>query len=122
MAGTMFLEKVKSEGLAHLSYILGHGHQTAVIDPRRDCQIYVDIAHRNGARVTHIFETHRNEDYVIGSRDLARRTGARIFHGKNLDFAYDQPVSEGDSFDLGDIRLQILETPGHTFESISLGR
>jgi hydroxyacylglutathione hydrolase len=116
----MFLEKVKSEGLAHLSYILGHGHQAAVIDPRRDCQIYVDIAHRNGARITHIFETHRNEDFVIGSRDLSRRTDARIFHGKNLDFAYGQPVSEGDSFDLGDIRLQILETPGHTFESISL--
>lgn len=120
MAGTMFLEKVKSESLAHLSYILGHGGEAAVIDPRRDCEIYVDIAHRNGARITHIFETHRNEDYVIGSRDLARRTGAEIYHGKNLAFAYGNPVSEGDTFDVGDIRLTILETPGHTFESISI--
>ncbi|MGA6926625.1 MAG: MBL fold metallo-hydrolase [Desulfosarcina sp.] len=117
---TMFLEKVKSEGLAHLSYILGHQGQAAVIDPRRDCQIYIDIAHRHGARITHIFETHRNEDYVVGSTDLARRTGAEIYHGKNLDFAYGKPVSEGDSFELGHIKLSILETPGHTFESISL--
>ena len=117
---TMFLEKVKSEGLAHLSYILGHEGQAAVIDPRRDWQAYVDIAHRHGARITHIFETHRNEDYVVGSSDLARRTGAAVYHGKNLDFKYGQPVSEGDSFCLGKIKLTVLETPGHTFESISL--
>jgi len=120
MASTMFLEKVKSEGLAHLSYILGHNGRAAVIDPRRDWQVYLDIARANSARITHIFETHRNEDYVIGSRDLARRTGARIHHGKNIDFAYGNPVSEGDTFDIGDIRLKILETPGHTFESISI--
>lgn len=117
---TMFLEKVKSEGLAHLSYVLGHDGQAAVIDPRRDCQTYLDIAYQHGARITHIFETHRNEDYVVGSTDLARRTGATVYHGKNLDFAYGDPVSEGDRFELGDMRLSILETPGHTFESISI--
>jgi hydroxyacylglutathione hydrolase len=120
MAGTMFLEKIKSESLAHLSYIIGHGGQAAVIDPRRDCEVYVEIAHQNGAKITHIFETHRNEDYVIGSSDLARRTGAEIFHGKNLNFAYGNPVAEGDTFEFGDVRLKILETPGHTFESISI--
>jgi len=120
MAGTMFLEKIKSESLAHLSYIVGHGGRAAVIDPRRDCEIYVTIAHQNGSKITHIFETHRNEDYVIGSSDLARRTGAEIFHGKNLNFAYGNPVVEGDAFDFGDVRLKILETPGHTFESISI--
>ena len=116
----MFLEKVKSEGLAHLSYILGHQGQAAVIDPRRDFQVYIDIARKNEAKITHIFETHRNEDYVVGSLDLARRTGAAIYHGKALDFTYGNPVSEGDTFDLGNIRLSVLETPGHTFESISL--
>ncbi|KJS30930.1 MAG: metallo-beta-lactamase [Desulfatitalea sp. BRH_c12] len=120
MAGSIFLEKVKSESLAHLSFIIGHDGKAAVIDPRRDCEVYVDIAQRNGARITHIFETHRNEDYVIGSRDLARRTGAAIFHGKNLNFAYGHPVSEGDTFVFGNIQLSILETPGHTFESISI--
>jgi len=120
VAGTMLLEKIKSESLAHLSYIVGHGGRAAVIDPRRDCEIYVRIAHQNGAKITHIFETHRNEDYVIGSSDLSRRTGAEIFHGKNLNFAYGNPVVEGDAFDFGDVRLKILETPGHTFESISI--
>lgn len=116
----MFLEKVKSEGIAHLSYILGDGMEAVVIDPRRDCQVYVDIAARQGARITHIFETHRNEDYVVGSQDLARLTGATIHHGKALDFSYGEDVSEGDSLEVGDLQLKILETPGHTFESISI--
>lgn len=116
----MFLEKIKSEGIAHLSYILGDGMEAVVIDPRRDCQVYVDMAARQGVRITRIFETHRNEDYVIGSQDLARLTGATVYHGKALDFSYGEDVSEGDSFVLGDLQLKILETPGHTFESISI--
>lgn len=116
----MFLEKVRSEGLAHLSYILGDQGQAAVIDPRRDCRIYMDIAERNGARITYIFETHRNEDYVIGSVELAEYTGATILHGKGLPFHYGQTVSEGDSFKIGTLLLKVLETPGHTYESISI--
>ncbi len=116
----MFLEKIKSEGIAHLSYILGDGRQAVVIDPRRDCGIYLDIAAREGTQITHIFETHRNEDYVAGSLDLARRTGASIYHGNALDFAYGDGVFEGDRFQIGDLQLKILETPGHTFESISI--
>lgn len=116
----MFLEIVRSEGLGHLSYIFGDGGQAAVVDPRRDCDVYVDIAYREGARITHIFETHRNEDYVIGSMDLASRTDATILHGKALPFAYGEEVKDGESFELGDIRLTVLETPGHTMESISL--
>lgn len=116
----MFLEVIRSEGLAHLSYIVGHGRQAAVIDPRRDCEVYIDIAHRNGARITHIFETHRNEDYVIGSNELARRTGAAIYHGSALEFTYGNAVSDGERFDLDGLYLTILETPGHTYESISI--
>lgn len=116
----MFVEKLKSEGLAHLSYVVGDGNQAAVIDPRRDVDAYLDIAQRHGARITHVFETHRNEDYVVGSCELARRTGAQIFHGAALDFRYGSPVRDGMTFDLGDVRFRILETPGHTFESISI--
>ncbi len=116
----MFLEKIKSEGIAHLSYIIGDGSEAAVIDPRRDCQIYIDTAAARGMRITRIFETHRNEDYVIGSQDLASKTGAAIHHGGKIDFAYGEDVNEGDSFTLGDLRLEILETPGHTDESISI--
>jgi hydroxyacylglutathione hydrolase len=116
----MFLEKIKSEGIAHLSYILGDGLDAVVIDPRRDCGIYAEIAAQQGVRITRIFETHRNEDYIIGSQDLARRTGAAIYHGKALDFSYGEGVCEGDTFEVGDLHLKILETPGHTFESISI--
>ncbi len=116
----MFLEKIKSEGLSHLSYILGDKGLAAVIDPRRDCRVYIEQASRNGCRITHIFETHRNEDYIIGSVELAALTGASIFHGAELDFSYGQVADEGDIFELGDIILKIIKTPGHTFESISL--
>jgi hydroxyacylglutathione hydrolase len=116
----MFLKKIKSQGISHLSYILGDKGMAAVIDPRRDCEVYLEIAGRNGCRITHIFETHRNEDYVIGSKELAALTGARIFHGEELPFGYGGTTGEGDVFELGDIRLRTLKTPGHTFESISL--
>jgi hydroxyacylglutathione hydrolase len=116
----MFLQTVKSAGLAHMSYILGHGGEAAVIDPRRDCDIYFDIAHRQGAQIKYVFETHRNEDYVIGSKGIADRSGAQIYHGEDLDFHYGNPVSENDVFEVGDLRLKILKTPGHTFESISI--
>lgn len=116
----MFLEVIRTEGLAAYSYLIGDGGEAAVIDPQRDCGAYVDRAHRQGARITHVFETHRNEDFVIGSRDLAERTGAEIRHGQHPDFAYGRSTAEGDDFRLGDVRLKVLETPGHTDESTSL--
>ncbi|MFQ6132237.1 MAG: rhodanese-like domain-containing protein [Armatimonadota bacterium] len=114
------MERVHSPGLAHISYVLGDAGRAAVIDPRRDCDVYVAIAREQGARITHIFETHRNEDYAIGSVELAQLTGARIYHGSQLPFTYGNPVAEGDSFDLGSLRLTVLSTPGHTDESISI--
>ncbi|MBE0535286.1 MAG: MBL fold metallo-hydrolase [Phycisphaerae bacterium] len=116
----MFLRKIKSEGIAHLSYMIGSQGAAAVIDPRRDIDVYLEIAREESVNITHIFETHRNEDYVIGSIPLAERTGAQIHHGHALDFAYGDPVKEGDAFRIGDMELRILETPGHTFESISI--
>lgn len=116
----MILEIIKSDGLAHKSYFIGSNGEAAVIDPRRDCDAYVDYSKKHQMKITHIFETHRNEDYVIGSRELSKRVGAEIYHGKNLDFAYGNPVKEGDRFNVGSVELEILETPGHTEESISL--
>ncbi len=116
----MFLERVESEGLGHFSYLVGDGGEVAVIDPRRDCEVYLDLAERHDAQIRFIFETHRNEDYLVGSRDLAERTGAMVLHGSKLDWGYGNPVREGDRFDLGDVRLDVLETPGHTDESISI--
>jgi hydroxyacylglutathione hydrolase len=120
MASGMFIETIRSEGLAHLSYLIGHGGKAAVIDPRRDFRIYIEKALGHGARIDCIFETHRNEDYVIGSPELSELTGAKIYHGTQLDFRYGNPAVEGDSFELGDLTLRVIETPGHTFESLSI--
>jgi len=57
----MVFERIESEGIAHNSYLIGSENDAAVIDPRRDCQIYLDVAQRNGLKIKHIFETHRNE-------------------------------------------------------------
>jgi hydroxyacylglutathione hydrolase len=116
----MLFERVFSEGLAHHSYIIGDAGKAAVIDPRLDCDSYLEIAARNACTITHIFETHRNEDYIIGSLPLARQCGAEIFHGSAMDFTYGNPVHDGDTFAFGSLSLQVLETPGHTEESISL--
>lgn len=114
----MFLEKVRAEGLSHLSYIVGDDGRAVVIDPRRDCQLYVDIATRHGARITHIIETHRHEDFVSGSLELARRTNAKILHGSSSSVKYGEGIKEGAKLEFGNMELRILETPGHTLESI----
>lgn len=117
----MFIEKIKSDGLAHLSYLLGDGGEAAVVDPRRDCETYVEIAAARGCRITHVFETHRNEDLVSGAPILAGLTGAQIHHGPNPAgaVAYAGTVREGDAFRFGSLRLKVLETPGHTDDSLS---
>ncbi|MDD1705597.1 MAG: MBL fold metallo-hydrolase [Methanoregulaceae archaeon] len=116
----MIIRKISSEGLSHNSYFISAGGLAAVIDPRRDCGVYLDLAQEIGARIVHIIETHRNEDYVIGSLELAARTGAAIYHGHQMDFAYGNKVKDGDRLRLGPVELRIIETPGHTLESISL--
>jgi hydroxyacylglutathione hydrolase len=113
-------EIVKSEGIAHKSYFIGSNGTAAVIDPRRDCDIYIEIAEQNNMKIEYIFETHRNEDYTIGSLELKEIVSADIFHGKGVDFEYGNYVSEGNKFQVGSLVLEIIETPGHTDESISI--
>ena len=116
----MWFECIVADGLSQNSYIVGSGEQAAVIDPRRDCNLYLEHADRHDAVITHIFETHRNEDFVSGALELAHQCGAKIYHGSYLDFEYGTVVQEGDRFILGSLVLSILETPGHTEESITI--
>ena len=117
----MFIEKIKTEGLAQLSYVIGSGGQAAIVDPRRDCGIYIEIANQRGCRITHILETHRNEDLISGAPILKKQTGAIVCHGPRAagKVVYAETVVEGDEFMLGSIRLRVLETPGHTDDSVS---
>ncbi|KRG35533.1 MBL fold metallo-hydrolase [Psychrobacter sp. P11G3] len=117
----MLLEKIKTLGLSHLSYLVGSGGQAAVIDPRRDCVIYVEKARAAGLEITHIFETHRNEDLVSGAPILAAMTGATVLHRPNLEqpVVYAETVRNGDCFSIGQLEIRVLETPGHTDDHLA---
>ena len=117
----MFLEKIKTTGLAHLSYIFGDGGDACVIDPRRDIEKYIEIARNEGCIITTILETHRNEDLVSGSSILAEHTGATIYHGPHADgdVEYATIISETSQFSFGSLKIEVLETPGHTKDSLS---
>jgi hydroxyacylglutathione hydrolase len=111
----MFFERIESPGLAHYSYMVGDGTKAAVIDPRRDVDVYVDRAAAQGMRIVHILETHRNEDYVIGSPALAARTAAAVWHADSQwDYAYGRPVADGQMWEVGRLTLRAMHTPGHT--------
>ena len=117
---SMLFKMITAEGIAHHSYIVGSEGKAAVIDPRRDCAIYGKIADEAGMDITHIFETHRNEDYCSGAPQLAAQCGAAICHGSALPFRYGVPVHDGDEIATGSLKLSVIETPGHTEESISI--
>ncbi|GGD62330.1 MBL fold metallo-hydrolase [Croceicoccus mobilis] len=118
----MILEKIKTPGLSHLSYLVGSDGQAAVIDPRRDCEIYVEMARANGLSITHIFETHRNEDLVSGAPILAELSGAKVLHGPDAagEVRYAETTRDGDRFPIGQLEIRVFETPGHTFDHIAL--
>jgi len=110
-----FLEKI-----AHSSYILAGSKTCAVIDPRRDVDLYINEARALGVEITHILETHLHADFVSGHMDLAAKTGAKIYAPKSGNCAFDHvALSEGDTIQLEDMRLDVLETPGHTPEHIT---
>lgn len=116
----MLFERIESEGLAHYSYVIGEAGEAVVIDPRLDCDVYLDLAERSGHRITHILETHRNEDYLIGSPALAERTGAEVWHADaELEYGYGRPVREGQVWRLGNLTLEAMLTPGHTLGTMS---
>jgi hydroxyacylglutathione hydrolase len=109
--------------LSHASYLVGDetSGEAVVIDPRRDVAEYVADAERLGLRITHVIETHLHADFLSGHLELAHATGADIIFGSAapIEFAA-RTVSDGTWIDLGSVRLQILETPGHTPESICI--
>ncbi len=107
--------------LAQASYMVGSKGEAAVVDPRRDIETYVEEAEREGLSIRHVIETHLHADFVSGHRELAARTGAKIYFGAKAQAKFDcVAVREGDEIVLGDVTLRFLETPGHTPESLSV--
>ncbi|TFG28221.1 MBL fold metallo-hydrolase [Candidatus Thorarchaeota archaeon] len=116
----MRITTIRSEGLAALSYFVSSESEAMVIDPRRDASFYQTLAANSDCVITHIFETHRNEDYVSGSLELQSYSPkAEIAHSKETKFGYgDIDIADGDIFQVGMMKVTCLNTPGHTDDSM----
>ncbi|REE03136.1 MBL fold metallo-hydrolase [Citricoccus nitrophenolicus] len=122
----MLLERIYDHDLSQASYLLGcqKTGEAIVVDPRRDIQEYLDLAARNGMRITAVTETHIHADYLSGSRELAHATDAILWvsaeGGPDWQYGFEaERLHDRDTIALGNITLQALHTPGHTPEHLS---
>ncbi|KIC89618.1 rhodanese-like domain-containing protein [Flavihumibacter sp. ZG627] len=122
----MFFQHIYDKSLAQASYFIGcqKAGVAAVIDAKRDVDTYLEIAKQNNMKITHIFETHIHADFLAGSRELAALTGADMYlsaeggEGWEYEFAH-KPLKDGDVVMVGNLKIEVIHTPGHTPESIS---
>ncbi|MEY3676045.1 MAG: hypothetical protein RJB67_535 [Bacteroidota bacterium] len=122
----MYFQHVYDKTLAQASYFIGcqKAGIAAVIDPKRDIDTYLEIAKQNNMQITHIFETHIHADFLTGSRELAAVTGAKMYlsdeggEGWEYEFAH-EGLKHGSQVMVGNLKIDVLHTPGHTPESIS---
>jgi hydroxyacylglutathione hydrolase len=119
----MILEQFYLNCLAHASYLIGDSetNTAAVVDPQRDVDQYLASAQEHGLTIRHVFLTHFHADFVAGHLELRDRAGATIYLGAKAQAEYAfTPLADGDRVEFGRVRLQAIETPGHTPESISI--
>ncbi len=119
----MYFNQIAVPGMGCLSYVIGCAlaKSMAVIDPKRDVQDYLDIAREEGMQITHVFNTHVHADHVSGDQELRLATGADIYIHASAPVEYrHMDLNEGDTFELGAAKMEVLHTPGHTPNSISL--
>ena len=126
----MIVQRFFDSKLAQTSYLIACGRSggAIVIDPNRDVAQYVRAAEQHGVRITHVAETHIHADFVSGARELAARTAATLYLSDegdaNWKYAYAADagavlVKDGDQFMVGNVRIQVVHTPGHTPEHVS---
>src|SRR5690242_15859326 len=109
--------------LAHASYLIADDKTkiAAIVDPQRDVDQYLKDAATGGYQIKFVFLTHFHADFVAGHIELRNRTGAQIYLGARAEAEYEfVQARDGATIEFGDVRLQILETPGHTPEGISI--
>jgi hydroxyacylglutathione hydrolase len=118
---TMFFEQFYLGCLAHASYMLASEGEAVVVDPQRDVDIYLKAAEEQKVKIRHIFETHLHADFVSGHNELAAGTGATIYMGAKAHAEFPHVgVEDGFELRVGKARISVLETPGHTPESVCL--
>jgi len=117
----MILHQFYLNCLAHASYLIGDEQSAtaAVVDPQRDVDQYLTFAVERGLSIRHVILTHFHADFIAGHLELQEQTGATIYLGRSAQAEYAfTPFGDGDSIDMGGVRLAAVETPGHTPESI----
>ena len=114
----MKVEQIYTGCLAHAAYYIESNGEAAVFDPLREVQPYIDRAQIDNAEIKYVFETHFHADFVSGHLDLQKKTGAEIVFGPGAKPAYETIVAkDGQVFKVGDYKVKVIHTPGHTMES-----
>jgi glyoxylase-like metal-dependent hydrolase (beta-lactamase superfamily II)/rhodanese-related sulfurtransferase len=114
----MNVEQIYTGCLAHAAYYIESNGEAAIFDPLREVQPYLDRAKRDNAKIKYVFETHFHADFVSGHLDLKKHTGAEIVFGPLAKPGYEATVAEdGQIFEVGDYKVKVIHTPGHTMES-----
>ncbi len=114
----MFIKQIYTSCLSEAAYYIESNGEAAIIDPLRDIDEYLQLAHERKARIKYIFETHFHADFVSGHLELAKATGAPIVYGPDTEagFAFHKAEDE-EQFRIGALTIEVLHTPGHTLES-----
>jgi glyoxylase-like metal-dependent hydrolase (beta-lactamase superfamily II)/rhodanese-related sulfurtransferase len=114
----MKVEQIYTGCLSHAAYYIEHKGEAAIFDPLREVQPYIDRANKDNAKIKYVFETHFHADFVSGHLDLQKNTGAEIVFGPNAKPGYTATVAtDNQEFHIGDYRVRVIHTPGHTMES-----
>jgi hydroxyacylglutathione hydrolase len=114
----MKIEQIYTGCLAHAAYYLESNGEAAIFDPLREVQPYIDRANKDKAKIKYVFETHFHADFVSGHLDLMNKTGAKIVFGPTAKPAYEAITAEDNQiFEIGNYKVKVIHTPGHTMES-----
>jgi len=114
----MFIKQLYTGCLSEAAYFVEDNGEAAIVDPLRDIDVYLELAAERKVTIKYIFETHFHADFVSGHIDLAKATGATIVYGPKTETGFDIHVAkDGERFQLGNISIEVLHTPGHTLES-----
>ncbi len=117
----MILRQYQLGCLSQLTYLIGSDGEAAVVDPQRDIEHYLDDARDLGLKITKVFLTHTNADFVAGHTEMAQRTGAKIYIAKNSDSLFPhEALEDGDKVALGEATIEFWATPGHTMDSMTI--
>ncbi|MBU4537880.1 MAG: MBL fold metallo-hydrolase [Weeksellaceae bacterium] len=114
----MNIEQIYTGCVAQGAYYITSNGEAAIIDPLRETQPYMDRLEKDGVKLKYIFETHFHADFVSGHVDLSKKTGAAIVYGPTAKPEFESIIAEDSQiFDLGNVKIKVLHTPGHTMES-----